>query len=442
MEEAHQIPTFNMKAVVQETGIKSDTLRAWERRYGIPDPERTSGGHRKYSKYHIDLVKWLIRKQDEGLTIRRAVDLWHQLVNTGTDPLVQDGFPQPTPPITGEMLTQLRTEWLEACLSYDEVTSQRLLAQAFAQFPPETVCVELLQKALYKIGDLWYEGKITVHQEHFTASMANRQLEAMISATGMPTQDLRLIISCCPREEHTFGPLLLTLICRRLGWEVVYLGPNVPINYLERSINSIDPHLVILSAQTLGTAGNLFEMVRTLQEIKIPTAYGGAIFTQLQGSRKYLPAHYLGNELLDAPHRIEHIIRSNHSLPIVDPVPQKFELALKDFSTKRRLIESDVQQAVKKNKLISPYLQIGMNYLGDDIIAALRLGDLHLLTSNISWLITLIKNQQPLIPLDTLTQFLEIYLEKVLDRLEEHGEIFQDWVAALRQGEGVELWQH
>ncbi|MCA9937221.1 MAG: MerR family DNA-binding transcriptional regulator, partial [Anaerolineales bacterium] len=40
-----------MKVVVQETGLKPDTLRAWERRYGVPSPERTAGGHRLYSQY-------------------------------------------------------------------------------------------------------------------------------------------------------------------------------------------------------------------------------------------------------------------------------------------------------------------------------------------------------------------------------------------------------
>ena len=41
-----QRATFNLKAVVQETGLKPDTLRAWERRYGLPQPDGTDGGHR------------------------------------------------------------------------------------------------------------------------------------------------------------------------------------------------------------------------------------------------------------------------------------------------------------------------------------------------------------------------------------------------------------
>ena len=50
-------PAFNLKVVLRETGIKPDTLRAWERRYGLPQPSRTQGGHRLYSQYDIEMIK-------------------------------------------------------------------------------------------------------------------------------------------------------------------------------------------------------------------------------------------------------------------------------------------------------------------------------------------------------------------------------------------------
>ena len=46
-------PAFNLKVIIHETGIKADTLRAWERRYDLPQPARTAGGHRLYSSYDI-----------------------------------------------------------------------------------------------------------------------------------------------------------------------------------------------------------------------------------------------------------------------------------------------------------------------------------------------------------------------------------------------------
>ena len=78
-------PYFNLKAVVQQTGLKPDTLRAWERRYGLPTPERSAGGHRLYTRHDMDTIKWLRARQREGLSIKRAVDLWRQLESKGQD---------------------------------------------------------------------------------------------------------------------------------------------------------------------------------------------------------------------------------------------------------------------------------------------------------------------------------------------------------------------
>jgi DNA-binding transcriptional MerR regulator len=78
---------FNLKAVVQQTGLKPDTLRAWERRYGLPRPERSEGRHRLYSRRDIDTVRWLMARQREGLSISHAVELWGQIEASGQDPL-------------------------------------------------------------------------------------------------------------------------------------------------------------------------------------------------------------------------------------------------------------------------------------------------------------------------------------------------------------------
>src|SRR5574342_1000362 len=80
-------PVFNLKVVLKETGLPADTLRAWERRYGLPVPERTPGGHRLYSQRDIETIKWLMKRQAEGLSISRAVDMWNEQIASGTDPL-------------------------------------------------------------------------------------------------------------------------------------------------------------------------------------------------------------------------------------------------------------------------------------------------------------------------------------------------------------------
>ena len=149
-------PIFNLRAVVQQTGIKPDTLRAWERRYGLPTPQRSSGGHRLYSLRDIDTIKWLIARQGEGMSISRAVEMWEQYEAAGQDPvLVVSPTARPAttaPQPAGGTVSDLREQWIDACLAYDEGQAEQLLNYAFALYTPETVVVELLQRAMAQIG--------------------------------------------------------------------------------------------------------------------------------------------------------------------------------------------------------------------------------------------------------------------------------------------------
>lgn len=77
----------------------------------------------------------------------------------------------------------LKSNWLAACLAFDSLRAEDLINQAFALYPVETVCFEILQKAIGEIGQLWYEGKASVQQEHFATALAVRRIETLISAT-------------------------------------------------------------------------------------------------------------------------------------------------------------------------------------------------------------------------------------------------------------------
>ena len=139
-------PTYNLKAVVRETGLKPDTLRAWERRYGVPAPQRTDSGHRLYSQHDIDTLKWLLVRQNEGMSISRAVELWHRLEVDGLDPLTTTAAPgtqrapeprreaAPAPAAVlgeGDTVAGLRQSWINACLNFDEYAGRTAVVPGF-----------------------------------------------------------------------------------------------------------------------------------------------------------------------------------------------------------------------------------------------------------------------------------------------------------------------
>jgi DNA-binding transcriptional MerR regulator len=264
-----QTPAFNLKVVLKETGIAADTLRAWERRYGIPMPQRTPGGHRLYSQHDIHLIKWLMARQKEGLSISRAVDLWQELVGAGTDPLAGEPGAKPletsASPLGTGSLENLRLEWLSACQAYNEAGAEQALNQAFALYPVETVVTELIQAGLHEMGEMWQRGQASVQQEHFASALAGRRLEALIAAAPPPTRPEAILLACPAEEWHAFPLLLLSLLLRRRGWNTVYLGANVPLEEMDETIQAVRPALVIMAAQGLVSAAALRRALPWLQ---------------------------------------------------------------------------------------------------------------------------------------------------------------------------------
>mgnify|MGYP000194441221 CR=1 FL=1 len=270
--------TFNFKAVVQATGVKADTLRAWERRYGLPCPQRTPGGHRLFAQRDIDTVHWLKARLLEGMTISRAAALWHNLEAEGHDPLialpaVPAGGPQAFPVLHGPALEHAREVWLEACLRFQEAQAEAAIAHALAQYPAEVVAVEVLSRGLAEIGERWYRADVSVHQEHFTSALAARRLEALITALPQPSLPGTLLVGAAPDDLHGFAPLLLTYLLRRRGRRAIFMGVDIPLGRFEQALQQAQPDFVILSAQRLPAAANLSAFGQLLAGRSIPFAF-------------------------------------------------------------------------------------------------------------------------------------------------------------------------
>ncbi|NTW44356.1 MAG: MerR family transcriptional regulator, partial [Anaerolineaceae bacterium] len=203
----NQSAIYNLNAVLKETGLKADLLRAWEKRYDLPKPQRTEGGHRLYSAHDIEIIKWLKARQSEGLSISRAVELWKEILNSGIDPL--ERYPQSENKIinqnnaTNYRIENLRNNWLDACMKFDGLKAEEILNQAFALYPVETVCVEVLQRGLHLIGESWHQGKTAAQQEHFASALAARRLEALITATPAPTRTGTVLVVGAPDHGET-----------------------------------------------------------------------------------------------------------------------------------------------------------------------------------------------------------------------------------------------
>lgn len=430
-------PTFNLKAVVQETGIKPDTLRAWERRYGLPEPDRTGGGHRLYSQRDIDTLRWLIARQEEGLSISRAVDLWRQLEGENQDPLSSVEYSLAETDsgaslVVGEEVTAFRQQWIEACLGFNERVADQILAQGFALFPAEVVCLEVLQKGIREIGEGWYAGTVSVQQEHFASALVIRKLESLLSATPPPVRSGRILVAGTADEEHVIGQLIFQLLLRRKGWETVYLGASVPIQRLQESLDVVRPHLVVLTAQQLHTAATLQTMASILTIKGVTLGYAGRIFSISPGLRSRISGHYLGDNLQQAVERVESLMHASGAVPEVLPVAAEYRASRLHFQSKATAIQARMMVTMDRGDMQPSHLEMAGLNLTRSIHAALQLGDMGLMGGEMEWIQGLLHNFE--IPEEFLNRFMLAYRDAAHDLLNGDGQPVLNWLDRICEG--------
>jgi DNA-binding transcriptional MerR regulator/methylmalonyl-CoA mutase cobalamin-binding subunit len=425
-------PTYNLKAVVKETGIKPDTLRAWERRYGLPEPQRTQGGHRIYSQHDIDILKWLLERQREGLSISRAVDLWNSLVDEGSNPLMTAPYIHEEAAIAiepGKAIDDLRHAWVQACLDFDERRAEAILNQAFAVYPPEAVSQHLIQLGVAEIGKGWFRGQVTVQQEHFATELGLRRLEAQVAAAPTPNRADRILVACPPGEEHSFSTLLITFLLRRVGWDVIYLGANVPLSELDSTIESARPKLVIVVAQSLPAAASLAEMSNYLSDLGALVAFGGGIFVRNPKLTKHVAGHYLGDDLGQIHARVEQVLSSSEEPGITPTISDASMQMLDQFWSQRSRIDFALQQNPDLQAIDKNHLAIANRHMALNIKAALYFGNLALLQDDLTWVQGLLSNTS--LPLQLLSRYLQIYADALVTTLDDAGQVIAEALSTI-----------
>ncbi len=426
--------TFNSKAVVKETGLKPDTLRAWERRYGLPKPQRTAGGHRLYSQRDIDTLNWLIVRQQEGLSISRAVNLWQKYVDQDQDPLLEmpllKAEVRSKSLLSGSMLTQLRESWIDACADFDQYSADNILSQALAMYAPEVVCFSLLQKGLSEIGVRMYTGHMSVQQVQFSSALAMQRIDAMSASTAQASKDGRIIIGCASDEFHTFPGLLLSFILRRRGWEVTYLGPNVPLSGTLQMAEKIAAKLVVQTAQMLPTAANLLEAAKLFAKAGKPFAFGGFVFDGHPSLPARVPGHYLGDNLEDAPLVIEQLLTSPRAIQPGVFANEQYQCLLQSFMAKHSKIESIIWDLMQDVAIRPNFLAQTNHDFGKNICAALTFGDIDLLGNDLYWVEGLLMNKDNYIPANLIQYYVSVYREATNQVLgcQESGQILINWL--------------
>lgn len=306
------LPVYNIKAVSRQIGLLPVTLRAWERRYGLPTPSRGDQGYRLYSEYDVLTLRWLKNQIDAGMSIGRAVDYLHELRQNGRDPA-----DEPAVPLSPEMPSSpanLSEQLLALLLRFDETGALEIMRRAFALYNVDQVLTEIVQPTLVEIGDAWHRGDLSIATEHFATQFYMQNLLGMLAAAIPPVHRGKIVAACAPGEMHQIGLLMIVVMLRWRGWDVRYLGPDLGLERLEEALSTLRPRVLLFSATQPGALARLSNLPGVLEKLgddRPALVLGGQAFQAARLSQE-ITATYLHGAPSAMIHDIEKLMGETH----------------------------------------------------------------------------------------------------------------------------------
>ncbi|HMO57329.1 MAG TPA: MerR family transcriptional regulator [Roseiflexaceae bacterium] len=290
---------YNIKAVVQQTQVHVSTLRAWEQRYGIPQPLRSAHGHRLYSPRDVAIIKWLKQCTEDGLSISHAVALLREsrVLDGGNDEPIEVAA---TMPAADSGWADLQEQLIDALLVANMPQAHTLVNAAAARYSAEMVVLNLYQPVLALIGERWARSQSCVAEEHLVTNFIRQRLLVQNQVLAPFLVGPRLVCGCVPGEDHELGLLMFATLMELRGWEVLYLGQNVALHGLEYFLQHAAPALVCFSVTMIEHYRSIVDVAAMITQIgseNLVLVYGGGVFNEYPELLERMPPGYLGSDL-------------------------------------------------------------------------------------------------------------------------------------------------
>lgn len=271
----------------RRTGVSPELLRAWERRYGLFEPDRSPGRFRLYSDADVSRVEAMQAQIAEGLSAaeaaRRVLGMSEPSRGSRRD--------------VGPAIDEPRAELRAALEAFDDAAAHAAIDQLIASLSLESFLREVVLPLLQDIGERWERGEITIAQEHFASNLVRGRLTALARSWDRGTGP-RALLACAEGELHDLPLLAFGLSLREQGWRINYLGADTPVASVVEAARALAPAAVVISGTT---SGAFDESATRLREVTLhaPLWIAGAAASGRVARRAHA-AHLAGDVVLAA----------------------------------------------------------------------------------------------------------------------------------------------
>lgn len=232
---------FSIKDLENLSGVKAHTIRIWEKRYNLFEPQRTDTNIRVYGNEELQKILNIAFLNKNGLKVSKIAEISEEEIAERIQKLLKEE----------NTFEDAYNKFKMAMLNFDSVLFNNTYNSLLEKESFRTVFVEIFARLLQEIGILWHTNTIKPMHEHFVSTLISQKILLNIEKVNIePRQDITYVLFLPVNEIHQIGLMYLNYELVSKGCKTIYLGPNVPIANL-KDLQALFPKIEYISYFTV-----------------------------------------------------------------------------------------------------------------------------------------------------------------------------------------------
>lgn len=261
---------FPMRVAVQLTGLTSDTIRAWERRYHAIEPVRSAGNTRKFTQDDIRRLLLLREATEAGHSIGNIAELDNEALRTlkrvatapsgDTAPAVAPAPGRALPPRVAEPVALYGGQdgtpgtsdgeldlgpYFELLARYDLGRSSAWMRRVAALLAPRAFVLEVVAPALSEIRERRADARLGGPHLIAAWQQLTAVLHVLLETTATSSLVPGVVAVGATRQRHAIAAMASTLLAREHGHPATFLGSSMPDADVMWAVDALEANLVI-----------------------------------------------------------------------------------------------------------------------------------------------------------------------------------------------------
>ena len=203
------------------SGIKSHTIRIWEKRYNIVEPKRTTTNRRYYDDNDLKRILNISILNRSGYKISQIANLSNNRLNEEILRLTNES--QDLESHIGSLIS--------AMIDFDVQRFEKIFSKSIMQRGFRQTILKVIHPFLGRIGILWLTENIDPAHEHFISNMIRQKIISAID--GLPDytdkKKQRFVLFLPEDQWHEMGILICHYLIKKKGFSAIYFGSSLPV---------------------------------------------------------------------------------------------------------------------------------------------------------------------------------------------------------------------